>query len=67
MSQLTVVTSEQFTETLGQGVVLVDFYAVWCQPCQALTPILEQVAEKLGDKASIVKIDVDESTDVALK
>lgn len=39
--------------------VLVDFFATWCGPCQMLSPILKQVKDSLGNRVSILKIDVD--------
>ena len=39
--------------------VLVDFFATWCQPCKMMHPILEQVKEVLGDRIRIIKVDVD--------
>ena len=39
--------------------VLVDFYAEWCGPCQIMKPRLLDVAERMGEKAKIVEIDVD--------
>ena len=45
--------------------VLVDFWAEWCAPCRALTPVVEAVAQEYQGKAKVVKLDVDSSTQVA--
>ena len=45
--------------------VLVDFFAVWCGPCQMQAPIIDQVAEAMGDKAVVGKLNVDEAGGVA--
>jgi thioredoxin 1 len=47
---------------LAAGVpVLVDFTATWCGPCKALAPIVDQIANELGDKVKVGKLDVDDS------
>jgi thioredoxin 1 len=45
--------------------VLVDFFASWCGPCQMLAPILKDVKTNLGERISIIKIDVDKNQAVA--
>ena len=45
--------------------VLVDFFATWCGPCQMLGPILTEVKNNLGERISIIKIDVDKNQAVA--
>lgn len=45
--------------------VLIDFYAPWCGPCQILSPVLKQVKDNLGDRISIIKIDVDKNQHIA--
>ena len=56
---------DNFDEEVKSGRILVDFYADWCGPCKMLTPVLESVANKLDGKVKIVKVDVDESPDLA--
>ena len=43
----------------GDQLVLVDFFAIWCQPCKMMHPILKQVKDVLGERIRIIKIDVD--------
>jgi len=63
-------TTDTFQKTLdeaGDTPVFVDFFAVWCGPCQMAAPIIEQMAEEYDGKAIIAKVDVDQERDLAMK
>ena len=57
------VTDQSFEAEVMQSKVpvLVDFWAVWCGPCQVQGPIVEEVATAMGEKAKVVKLNVDEN------
>lgn len=61
------ITDKNFDETVKSGVVLVDFWAPWCGPCRTQGPIIDQVAEAVGGKAVVAKMNVDENTAVPAK
>ncbi|AFZ42305.1 thioredoxin [Halothece sp. PCC 7418] len=56
-----------FSELLTESPtpVLVDFYAVWCGPCQMMSPVLDAVKKQFHDRLTVVKIDTDKYPDIA--
>lgn len=60
-----IVNSAEFRDEIKNGVVLVDFFATWCGPCKMLAPVLEQVSEEMAGKVNVIKVDIDQSPDLA--
>ncbi|PIE31486.1 MAG: thioredoxin [Ilumatobacter coccineus] len=62
-------TSSTFDDTIANpsAPVLVDFWAEWCTPCKKIAPILEELANELGDQIVIAKIDIDDHPDIAMR
>lgn len=62
-------TDTNFQETAldNGGVAVVDFWAEWCGPCRAITPIIEELSKEYDGKATIGKVNVDENPEVSMK
>ena len=61
------VSAEEFNKEIADGVVLVDFWAPWCPPCRRQGPIVDEVGEKAKAYGKVIKLNVDDSPDVASK
>jgi len=57
--------NDQVIEASESKLIIVDFWAPWCGPCKQLTPILEKIISKSGDKITLVKINIDENQQIA--
>ena len=63
MSDIKAVTDSEFESSVlkSDKPVLVDFWATWCGPCRMIAPIVEQIHVELGEKVTILKMDIDEN------
>lgn len=68
MSHLKEISSQTFQGDVlqAQKPVLVEFGAVWCQPCRVLEPVLEELAQEWGETVTVAKLDVDEAAQITM-
>lgn len=65
MENLVEFTDDTFTSEVGEGLVLVDFWAPWCMPCRQVGPIIEDLADTYAGKVKVGKLNVDDHQRVA--
>ena len=68
-SNIVHVTDTSFSVEIEQlkGLALVDFWAIWCGPCQAIAPVIEQLAEQYAGKVKVAKLDTDNNQGRAIR
>ena len=67
MAEIRELNAANYDETVKSGVVLVDFWAPWCNPCRMLGTILEQVAKVAPENVVIGKVNIDDNKDLAVR
>ena len=60
-----ILDESNFENTIQKGVSLVDFWAGWCAPCKVQGPIIDEVADEIGDRVNICKVDVDRNQKIS--
>ncbi|MDR2440833.1 MAG: thioredoxin [Planctomycetaceae bacterium] len=65
---VSIIDSEiEFNNMIQSGVVLVDFFAMWCGPCRMQSPILEALAAEIGNTVKVIKVDADRFQTLAVR
>lgn len=64
-----IINTAQFKSSVeeNKGIVVVDFFATWCGPCKMLAPVFEQAGEEMKNDATFLKVDIDQSLEIAQK
>ncbi|RPH48534.1 MAG: thioredoxin [Desulfobacteraceae bacterium] len=67
MSELGLSLQKNFDKMIESGLCLVDFNAPWCGPCRLQEPVINELEQRYKGKANVVKINIDENSNVAMK
>ena len=66
MIDITRTSRKELDETIRKGVTLIDFNAPWCAPCRAQEPVILEMDQKYGTRATIAKLNIDENQEMAM-
>lgn len=64
ITYVTELTTENFSEKIASGLVVVDIWATWCGPCKMLSPIIDEVGAHFGESVLVGKLDADSNTEL---
>jgi len=64
ITYVTELTTENFSDRIASGVVVVDIWATWCGPCKMLSPIIDEVGAHFGESVLVGKLDADANGDL---
>lgn len=66
---ITELNNENFEKEVLQSEkpVLIDFWAIWCGPCRMMSPVVDEIAETMGEKVKVCKVNIDENQELAEK
>lgn len=60
-------STQDFDQTISNGITLVDFTAEWCGPCKMMAPIIDRLAQEYAGRAKVAKVDVDTNIEIAMR
>jgi len=67
MASKQITTAEEFNNTIGSGVCLIDFNAPWCGPCRAQEPIIKKLAEDYSGRVTVAEMNIDDNQATAVR